>query len=461
MVSPTAGCSGFFRPRRMTGTAGQQVQRAPDSPEPVRSVPSRISSDSTDRKKGLWGRSRDVTISRIDDPGPVAGSGSGRDAAQGGDGVGPPCLRELAVFIHQRPVDRLHQPARPDAESLEGFRAVDHGFVAEALHELAAHPGVDGSEQAEPQAGQARRENRNGNHPSAQLPLPGVFLHDVGIGRPVGSSDLDDPASPGRRAQRGDQVFDDIFHGDRLRHGVDPAGSQHDRQLLHQGPDHLEGKASRPDDDGGPEFDGGNTGAAENPSHLLSAPKMARQFRAAPQSSQVDDAPDARLPGCGRKRFRSGTIFLGVVPFGGHRVHQVVRRRDPAHGRRERLRLEQIPFHHLGVVSGPRPQGLRPPDQAPNRVRFRFEPAEQPPADIPGGPGQQNCPPYTRHCCHLIPQGTAPIGASSSSAPSYDHAFEKNRAATSSRPTSLRRKGPGRPAAELRFHPTLERGRQE
>ena len=66
-----------------------------------------------------------------------------------------------------------------------------------------------------------------------------------------GSPDLNDPAPFERSLERSEQVFDDVFHGDRLRHGVDPARRQHDGQLLHQGPDRLEGQAPRSDDDGG------------------------------------------------------------------------------------------------------------------------------------------------------------------------------------------------------------------
>ena len=68
------------------------------------------------------------------------------------------------------------------------------------------------------------------------------------------------------------------------------------------------------------------------------------------------------------------------------------------------------------------------------------------------------------------------LGAATSLSPSYDLAFERNRADASSRPagvrphppaqnrakgpTPLRSKEPERPAAELRIPPTLERGRQ-
>ena len=206
---------------------------------------------------------------------------------------------QTPVFVDQCAPDRVCQTARPDTEYFQGRSVVDYGFIPETLHQLAADPGVDGCDQAQPETGQPGRQNGNGNHLPAQASLKSILLHDVGIRSPFGSSDLNDAASFERGRERGEQVFDNVFHGNGLRHGADPARRQHEGQLLHERPDHLEGKASRADDDGGPEFNRGNAGTAENSSHLLPASKVAGEALAAAQAAQVNDAPHTRFPGGG------------------------------------------------------------------------------------------------------------------------------------------------------------------
>ncbi len=101
-----------------------------------------------------------------------------------------------------------------------------------------------------------------------------VFLQDPLIGDLVGTAYLEHLTLIQGQVPRLHEILEHVFHSDGLCHGPDPYGSGHDRKPLHKAPDHLERKASRPDDDGRPELYCRNAGIPEDLPHFLPAGKV-------------------------------------------------------------------------------------------------------------------------------------------------------------------------------------------
>ena len=76
----------------------------------------------------------------------------------------------------------------------------------DALDELASDAGVERGDEAQPQAGEVRRQHGHRDHPDAELPLGRVHAHDVRIGDLVGAANLVDAVLGGGQLERRDQV---------------------------------------------------------------------------------------------------------------------------------------------------------------------------------------------------------------------------------------------------------------
>jgi hypothetical protein len=100
-----------------------------------------------------------------------------------------------------------------------------------------------------------------------------------------------------RQAESGQEVLYQIGDGDRLRLDRDPARRNHDGEAFHEGADHVEGEASRADDDGRPEFEGLHAAGAQDLADFLPALQVGGEPAAIPQPSQVDEALDAGVSG--------------------------------------------------------------------------------------------------------------------------------------------------------------------
>ena len=218
--------------------------------------------------------------------------------------VRPAGRGELAVLVDERPRDRLADAPRPDRRTLERGRVVDHRLVADAVDQLAADPGVDRRDQAEPEAREPRREHRDREIQPPQAALPRVLAHDVAVGDAVGAADLEHAPSPRRStssaaSEVGDHVLDRRSAGRacRTQRGVD-----HHRQPLDERADHLEREAAGADDDRGAELDRRDArpraGSGRPPG---GSPGGATGREPAAEAAEVDDPPHAGLAGRARR----------------------------------------------------------------------------------------------------------------------------------------------------------------
>ena len=118
------------------------------------------------------------------------------EAVVGGAGlVRPARLGELEVLVVERTLDRLADRARADREGVQRPR-VAHGRVAsQALDECAADVGVDGGDEPEPEAREARSQHRHGDHRPAQAALGRVLAHELAVRDGIRAADLEDLAA--------------------------------------------------------------------------------------------------------------------------------------------------------------------------------------------------------------------------------------------------------------------------
>ena len=192
--------------------------------------------------------------------------------------VRPAGARELAILVLQGPVDGVRRAARPHREEAGGARVAHHGLVAQPLHQLAADAGVDRRQQAQPQAGEPRGEHGNRHHHPPQPPPAGVQAHELPVGHAVGAADLHDAALGQRHTGGLGEVGEHVLDRDRLRQGAHPPGRHHHRQPVHKGPDHLERRAARSDDDRRPQLQCRHPRRRQGAPDLLAAGQVGRQI---------------------------------------------------------------------------------------------------------------------------------------------------------------------------------------
>ena len=213
------------------------------------------------------------------------------------------------------------------------------------------------------------------------------------VGDAVGPADLDDPAPVEVELDRLDEVVEHVLDRDRLGQGPHPARRDHDRQPVDQRADHLEGGAAGADDDRRAQLEGRRrpTPARIRPTSW----RLARWPERSPPPRRGRRGRRCAAPRRARAAAREGlgapAVGVAVVGAGGHRVDQVVGRVDARERGVERARASRR------RRARPRWPGRRAPASSAGRrviSRSRRPPAlearAQPPADVAGGPGQED-----------------------------------------------------------------------
>ena len=267
----------------------------------------------------------------------------------------------------------------------------DDGGVADAVDELAPDPGEDGGDQAEPEAGEARRQEGDGNHEAPEPALTGVLPHQIAVGDGLRASDLEDLVVRAVQVEGGGEVLQQVLDRDGLGGDFHPLRGHHEGQPLHEGPDHLEGEAARADDDGGPELQDLHPRLPENVGDFETAPQMGGELPAPfAEPAEVDDAPDpgeARLLG---EVAGPPAVLLHEVAPRSHGVNHVEGRPDPVHPPLQAVPVEDVALDDLRGRGGAVPQGLGTPGQAADRTPRLFQRPQQPAADVARGAGEEN-----------------------------------------------------------------------
>ena len=97
------------------------------------------------------------------------------------------------------------------------------------------------------------------------------MLHQFPVGDDVRTADIEGQAGGKRLKKAPDEVVEHILDGDGLTAGIDPPGTEHDRQALHQMPEHFEGCPAGADDVGSSEDRRLRPTRLEDCSHFLAA----------------------------------------------------------------------------------------------------------------------------------------------------------------------------------------------
>src|ERR1035438_8890002 len=92
----------------------------------------------------------------------------------------------------KRSFDCLLKAFRIDVKTRQRRIVLYQSRIAHAVNQFAAYARVKRSDQTQPQTGEARRQDRNGDHPTVKAALACVFLHDLAVADLVGASDLKD-----------------------------------------------------------------------------------------------------------------------------------------------------------------------------------------------------------------------------------------------------------------------------
>ena len=215
-------------------------------------------------------------------------------------GVAPSSGGKGQIFVGQGLGDRSLHAHRPNPREIpRGGVAGDDGLVACPFQQVTADAVVQRSDEGQPRGRQPRAQQRDPQHHAAKTLRTGVCPHHAAVGDPVRPADLVHRAAlRDRGMQRGQQISDDVFDGDRLRQRLHPARGDHHGQAVDQATDHLERHRAASEDHRSAELDDLRSALAEHPADVLPAGEVVRQpVGRTPQPSEIDDAPDARCPG--------------------------------------------------------------------------------------------------------------------------------------------------------------------
>ena len=123
----------------------------------------------------------------------------------------------------------------------------------------------------------------------------------------------------------------------------------------------------------------------------MPASQVRRQIILRPaEPAEVDDSRKLRRSSGGGKVPRARQLALLEEAGIAHGVHEVVRRVDALHRRRQRRRVEHVAGDNPRRWASAGGQILRPAGQATNLVALRLEHSQQPSADIAGRTGQKD-----------------------------------------------------------------------
>jgi hypothetical protein len=175
-------------------------------------------------------------------------------------------------------------------------------------------------------------------------------LHHLGVREHVRPTDLDD-AGALRMTDRPDEIVENVTDGDGLTQCPHPAWGDHHREVLHEAAQQLEGSTARADDDRGAKLgDRDGVGSQLRPDLLATGEVGGELAGRVTQATQVDDVTHARLLRASREGARRREVAIAEPSLAaGHGVRQVVGQLDVRERGRQRIRIEQVDAHDLGV----------------------------------------------------------------------------------------------------------------
>ena len=372
--------------------AGGQVHQSAQPPQPVAVVPAGASTDALDGPEGRGRRAVHADGAGIDEAAPETYPAPVAEAAARSEGIGPARLGEVAILVAEGAGDRFADTLGLDVrKGAPRGVAADDGRMADAVDELAADPGVDGCHQTEPEAGEARGQQRYGEHQAAEPALAGVLPHEVAVRDAVGASDLEDLVGVGLQVEGGGEVLQQVRDRYGLGRDLHPLRRHHEGEALHEGADHLEGETPRADDDGSPELEDLHPRLPEDLGDLEAAPKMRGELLASiAESAEVDDAAHSGTAGLLCEIAGGPAVLLLEVTRRAHGVHHVEGGANAVHGASQALPVEDVGLDDLRGGGNAALEGPGTPGQAADALARRFQRAQQPPADVAGGAGEED-----------------------------------------------------------------------
>ena len=375
-MSPTAGCFRVAPPATHADAAHQQVDRAPDSPQPRAEIPAALAANPPN------GNKRAVCIDRHVDPAPVdqlateACVGRRRCRSSRGARIRPPRQRERTILVADGATDRFAQADRSYREYRKRRGIGDDGPVLQSRDQFTPDPRVDGRDEPQPETRQTRGQQRHRDHHALQPTLPGVLAHHVAVARLIGAADFERATLPVGQLQRSGKIGEHVIDADRLRQCRDPPRANHDRQPIDERTDQLERQAPGPDHDRRAKFHDGNSALAQRLSGLDPALEMlAERLVAGCEAAEVARAGEPRRAAprrrnCGR-RCDPLCDSRRAPPWSapGNRRRRCPRGRDPVRSDRGDLRRRSP----SPATPATRARRVAAPDSAvePPRIRGR------------------------------------------------------------------------------------------
>ena len=266
---------------------------------------------------------------------------------------------------------------------------MDDGFVPQAVDELPADPGVERGHEAQPEARQARRQERHRHHEAAHADLPGVFVHEFAVADAVGAADFEDGACLPVELQAVDEIGDHVADRDRLGGCPHPARGDHHRQFVDERPDHFERQRPGADHDGGPELHRLGTLGRQDAADLPAAPKVGREFALA-EAAEIDDPPDSPLPRGAGEVAGAGPVLLLEVAGRSHGVHEVVGGVDAVQCGPQGIGFQDVAADDPGPRSEAVRKELRTAGETADAVTAGLESRHEPAAHVTARAGDED-----------------------------------------------------------------------
>ena len=224
-----------------------------------------------------------------------------------------------------------------------GRVVADDHLVAQPLDERPRYLRRDGRDQVDPVGRQRGRQDGHRLQVPPEAARLRVARHHVAVGEHVRAADLDHAAGAPGHVERGDQVAQQVVHGDRLHARVHPLRADHHRQPLGEVADHLERDAAGADHHRGAELRDRHAGLTQRLAGLLARAQVPREVGGGvAEAAEVDDAAHSGGGRGAAEGPRRGEVALVEALSPGHGVHQVVGDADSLQGGGERLRPQHV-----------------------------------------------------------------------------------------------------------------------
>ncbi len=126
----------------------------------------------------------------------------------------------------------------------------------------------------------------------------GIAEHHLSVGEHIEATDLDDAARTAGSGyvERGDEISQQVIHGDGLDARVDPLWADHHRQTLGEIADHLERDAAGAYDHRRAELGDGHAGLAQSLARLLPRAQVLREVGGGiAEPAEIDQVAHAGL----------------------------------------------------------------------------------------------------------------------------------------------------------------------